>query len=191
MLATNLFLTVGVKNSPPWKLVKIIYSEAFFELRAFSRKKLTVMGRKTGTFHERKGLINRGDFVELDYLKHVSSGLDKDSVLSDLMNEYGNDVWNFAYFIVRQSKAADDISQEVFLAVYDKLYSFRGESSLKSWLLTITRNKSLKYLKSALIRKVMLVDYVMCKGSVLSSEAEAFDRQETRHIMGNDDEAAA
>ncbi|SFL74955.1 RNA polymerase sigma-70 factor, ECF subfamily [Paenibacillus sp. 1_12] len=120
--------------------------------------------------------------MEPHYLQHLTGGSDKDAILRDLMNQYGNDVWNFAFFLTRRSDAADDLSQDVFLSVYDKLYSFRGECSVKSWLLTITRNKSLNYLKSAFISKVTLVDYVIRRGSSRSAEEELFDRLETRHI---------
>jgi RNA polymerase sigma-70 factor, ECF subfamily len=120
--------------------------------------------------------------VEMDYIKYVTSGLDKDAVLRDLMDQYGNDVWNFAYFLIRRPGAADDISQEVFLTVFDKMHTFRGECSIKSWLLTITRNKSFKYLKNAFISKVTLVDYVFRKETVKSAESVVFDRMETRHI---------
>ncbi len=35
----------------------------------------------------------------------------------------------------------DDILQDVFLAAWDNLASFRGESSLRTWLLSIARHK--------------------------------------------------
>lgn len=57
-----------------------------------------------------------------------------------------------------QVGSADDITQEVFLKVYRNLYSFRCESSVKTWLLAITRNMTLDYRKSAFLRKVTLVD---------------------------------
>jgi len=120
--------------------------------------------------------------VEPHYLKYLAGGQDKEAVLADLMNQYGNDVWNFAFFLTRRSDAADDLSQEVFLAVYDTLFNFRGESSVKSWLLTITHNKSLKFLQSAFIRKVSLVEYILPKNHARSAEEELFDRMETKRI---------
>lgn len=90
----------------------------------------------------------------LDYLKHLTSGVDPDAALNDLMNEYGNDVWNFAFYLIRRSDAADDICQDVFLTLYEKLHTFRGESSIKSWLLTITRNKAYKYRRNAFFLKL-------------------------------------
>ncbi|WP_245850917.1 RNA polymerase sigma factor [Paenibacillus herberti] len=78
-------------------------------------------------------------------------------MLEDLMKRFGADVWNFAYFLTRSSDTADDLAQEVFLAAYRSLYNFRGgDESLKSWLLKITRNKTLHHLQSAFMRRVKL-----------------------------------
>ncbi|WP_282939721.1 sigma-70 family RNA polymerase sigma factor [Paenibacillus sp. RC67] len=116
-------------------------------------------------------------------MEFLVPGYDRDAVLRDLMQGYGEDVWNFAYFLTRQSHAADDISQDVFLSVYDRLYSFRGECSVKSWLLTITRNKSLHFLKSAFIRKVTLWDTMkLRKETAPSAEQVVFDKLESKEL---------
>ncbi|TBL79172.1 sigma-70 family RNA polymerase sigma factor [Paenibacillus thalictri] len=97
------------------------------------------------------------------------------------MDSFGNDVWNFAYFLTNRSDAADDISQEVFLAAFNGLYAFRGDCSVKSWLLTITRNKALHYLQSAFIRKVTLTDKLK-RGSSPSAEQVVFDRLDNHMV---------
>ncbi|WP_379357550.1 MULTISPECIES: sigma-70 family RNA polymerase sigma factor [unclassified Paenibacillus] len=94
--------------------------------------------------------------MEKHFMHYLAPGFDRSAVLEELMTEYGEDVWNFAYFLTRRREMADDISQDVFLIAYNRLYTFRGESSVKSWLLSITRNKSLNYLRSAFFRKVVL-----------------------------------
>jgi RNA polymerase sigma-70 factor, ECF subfamily len=130
------------------------------------------------------GLSNYIGVMKLEphYLKYLAETQDKDYILQDLMAKYGNDVWNFAFFLTRSSDAADDLSQDVFLAVYDRVYSFRGECTMKSWILTITRNKSLNYLKKQLIRKILPVKSFTRKGTVQSAEFQLFDRIETRRI---------
>ncbi|WP_245946758.1 RNA polymerase sigma factor [Paenibacillus cellulosilyticus] len=110
-----------------------------------------------------------------DYLKHLAHGYDRSVVLRELMDTFGDDVWNFAYFITKRSDVADDISQEVFIAAYNGLYDFRGNSSVKGWLLTITRNKALHYLQSAFIRKVTLTDKWM-GGTAPAAEQVVMDR---------------
>lgn len=106
----------------------------------------------------------------------MSSGYDKNKILQDLMVHFGEDVWNFAYSLTRQRNLADDIRQDVFVRVYDKLDTFRGQSSMKTWLFSITRNIAIDYRRSAFFRKVTLIDYVITKGSNPSAEKEFFEK---------------
>ena len=81
----------------------------------------------------------------------------KDSYdLETLMRTYGNDVLRMAYSYVKDYDTAEDIFQEVFLKVNAKLTEFRGESSVKTWLLRITVNACKDYLKSAYTRRVTM-----------------------------------
>lgn len=73
-----------------------------------------------------------------------------------LMESYGEDVWNYAYVITRNTYTADDVAQDVFIKAYRSQTSFRGEASVKTWLLRITRNTALSYQKRAFVRKVVL-----------------------------------
>lgn len=45
---------------------------------------------------------------------------------------------------------ADDIAQEVFLAVFRKGPEFDSEGSLKSWLFAVARNKAVDYLRKCI-----------------------------------------
>ncbi|MGO4494827.1 RNA polymerase sigma factor [Paenibacillus sp. 2RAB27] len=119
---------------------------------------------------------------DFEYLKYLAQGYDRELVLRDLMEEFGDDVWNFAFFLTRRSHVADDISQDVFLAAFTGMYAFRGDCSVKSWLLTITRNKSLHYLQGAFFRKVTLTDRFISTGSSPAAEQVVFDRNDTRDL---------
>ncbi|MEK8128411.1 sigma-70 family RNA polymerase sigma factor [Paenibacillus filicis] len=120
--------------------------------------------------------------LEPHYLQHLSHTSDKDVILRDLMKAYGEDVWHYAFFITRKADAADDISQEVFLTVYERMFTFRGECSVKSWLLSITRNKSMNLLRSFFLRKVTLVGEVFLKETSPSAESVVFERMQTHRI---------
>jgi RNA polymerase sigma-70 factor (ECF subfamily) len=115
--------------------------------------------------------------VDFLYLKHLSQGHTKNEVLQDLMVEYGQDVWNFAYSLTRRPSIADDIRQEVFVKAFHRLESYRGQSTVKTWLLAITRNSVTDYHRSAFFRKVMLVDYIKETGESPSAEQQYLDRQ--------------
>ncbi|WP_458125175.1 RNA polymerase sigma factor [Paenibacillus sp. Z3-2] len=85
--------------------------------------------------------------------------------LGSMMDDYGNDVWNYAYFLTKSAELADDLSQEVFIRAYSGIAHYRGECSLKTWLLTITRNTTFTYRKSKFFRSSLW-------GETLSMETE-------------------
>lgn len=95
--------------------------------------------------------------MSFDYLKHIAGGLDKAALFEELMLTYGQDVWRYAYFITRRRDLAEDIAQEVFVKAFEHLETFRGGTSVKSWLLRITRNAALDHLKTAWMRRVRLL----------------------------------
>ena len=56
---------------------------------------------------------------------------------------------------------ARDVTQQVFEEVCKGITSYRGESSVKTWLLAITRNQCLKEIDTHVRRSAMLRDHVM------------------------------
>ncbi|GGG70033.1 RNA polymerase sigma factor [Paenibacillus radicis (ex Gao et al. 2016)] len=99
-----------------------------------------------------------------------------------LMRDYGQEVWSFAYSIVKNHSMADDITQDVFLQVFSHVTSFRNESSIKTWLLKITRNISYNYRKAAFIRKVFLVGKVVITENSISAEQSYFEKEATNDV---------
>ena len=57
-----------------------------------------------------------------------------------LVKRYSKYVYTTAFFMVRDSHEAEDISQEVFVKVYLAVKGFRGLSSFKTWLRKLTVN---------------------------------------------------
>ena len=54
-------------------------------------------------------------------------------------------VYNTVLGIVQQQEDAEEITQDVFLKVYEALENFRGDSQLKTWIYKIAVNKSLDH----------------------------------------------
>jgi RNA polymerase sigma-70 factor (ECF subfamily) len=54
-------------------------------------------------------------------------------------------VFNTAIGIVQNAEDAEDISQEVFVQVYNSVNSFKGDSKFSTWLYRITITKSLDH----------------------------------------------
>jgi RNA polymerase sigma-70 factor (ECF subfamily) len=120
--------------------------------------------------------------LKLQYFKNLSHHDDAGLIIDDLMKEYGHEVWSYAYVMTRRREAADDLMQEVFLSAFRLMHTFRGESSMKTWLLSMTRNKCLNYLKSSFLRKVTLMDRIHSTLTVHSAEQELLDRIQTQEI---------
>jgi RNA polymerase sigma-70 factor (ECF subfamily) len=96
--------------------------------------------------------------VEDDYLININS-IDPPTVES-LVIKYWKDIWNFAFILTNKHDVADDIAQDTFVNAFLSLDSFRGESTVKTWLLKICRNQVINYKKSAFFRKIILDPFV-------------------------------
>jgi RNA polymerase sigma-70 factor (ECF subfamily) len=64
-----------------------------------------------------------------------------------IYKEYFGFVANVASRIVNSADDAEDVAQEVFMAIYRRLKTFRGESTLKTWIYRITLNTALNRAK--------------------------------------------
>jgi RNA polymerase sigma-70 factor (ECF subfamily) len=115
-----------------------------------------------------------------EYLKHVDS-VDV-SELTVLIDEYGDDIWKYAYYLTKNREQAKDIAQEVFIKAHYKIHTFRGQSTIKTWLLTITRNISLNYLSSSYFRRVRLFGNIKSKQSTSSAETDYISQQSTADV---------
>lgn len=56
-------------------------------------------------------------------------------------------VYNTALGIVQNAEDAEDVSQEVFVQLYESIQSFKGESKLSTWLYRITVSKAMDHLR--------------------------------------------
>ena len=77
-------------------------------------------------------------------LAQAAAGGDRDA-FERLMRLHERDVFRLAYNVCGSSSDAEDAAQEVFLCLYRKLGTFRGESKFTTWLYRLTMNVSLNY----------------------------------------------
>jgi RNA polymerase sigma factor (sigma-70 family) len=66
----------------------------------------------------------------------------------ELYNIHARMVFNLALQYVQNTEDAEEITQDVFVSVHQSFSSFKGESTLKTWIYRITINKSLDHIKS-------------------------------------------
>ena len=64
-----------------------------------------------------------------------------------LVTLFGGRVFSVALRLLQDRGEAEDLAQEVFVALYHHLPEFRGESRLSTWIYRITKNRALNRLK--------------------------------------------
>jgi len=65
----------------------------------------------------------------------------------DIYNQYKNLVFNLALQYCQNRQDAEEITQDVFVKIFDKWQTFRKDADLKTWIYRITINQSLDFLK--------------------------------------------
>jgi len=79
-----------------------------------------------------------------DIMDHLRKGLNKGKVFSEIVECFGKDLKVFAKYKCGQGNDAEDVYQDAMLAAYRYIDSFKGEASLKNWLLKIVSNACLQ-----------------------------------------------
>lgn len=80
-----------------------------------------------------------------DFFQQLKSG--NESAFTGLVAKYRKQVLNLSYRFLLNREDAEDVSQEVFIAVFHSLKNFREESGLGTWIYRITVSKCLDELK--------------------------------------------
>ncbi|MDR2123247.1 MAG: RNA polymerase sigma factor [Flavobacteriaceae bacterium] len=78
---------------------------------------------------------------------------DPDRGFRYLIKKYSNPIYWHIRKIVLIHDDADDVTQNVFIKVFQNLSSFKGDSSLKTWIYKIATNESINFLNSAAQKK--------------------------------------
>ncbi|MBM6618768.1 sigma-70 family RNA polymerase sigma factor [Bacillus suaedaesalsae] len=110
-------------------------------------------------------------------------------LLEEVMNQYGNDVLYLAFSYVKNYEMAEDLAQDVFIRFYEKIDTFRGEASYRTWLYRITVNRCKDYLRSWNYNKTFLNDKIVdfVKGNASSPEQIVVSNDEneelTMHVL--------
>ncbi len=120
------------------------------------------------------------DHQETEILNAFRSGKTHQA-LKRLMDFTGDLVYGMALHYTGNEDDAADITQDVFLKCWKKLGTFKGESPLKCWVLTVTRNTCFTFLKSRQ-RKITRDDVSMTETGLCESGFEGLS-PDIRHYM--------
>lgn len=71
------------------------------------------------------------------------------STAAEIFDRYSGRIYNFAYRFLKNSEAAEDATQEVFVKMMKYAKQFHGDAKLSTWLFSITANLCRDYLRKA------------------------------------------
>src|SRR6266581_2725970 len=78
--------------------------------------------------------------------------------LEQLLNRYETKVFRMALMFLRNPARAEEVTQEIFLKLWQALPDYDGRASPGTWLYTIARNTCLSAARSDSYRKTLPLD---------------------------------
>jgi len=97
--------------------------------------------------NDRVNALEAADTGELELVRRAQGG--DVAAFGDLVERHRRSVFRAALAAVASPTEAEDVAQEAFITAFQKLGTFRGEASFKTWLLAIAWRKALDRRKSA------------------------------------------
>lgn len=90
-------------------------------------------------------VFERGDEAEL--VRRLKSR--EPQAMADFYDRYGRMTYALIYRMVRNTAVAEDLVQETFLRVWNRVQAFDSEKgALAPWVLTVARNRAIDYIRS-------------------------------------------
>jgi len=81
-----------------------------------------------------------------------------DGALGLLLDRYQEKVFRLAFSILRETGRAEDVTQDIFLKLWQALPLYDGRASLSTWLYTIARNTCFSKLRKESIRMTVPIE---------------------------------
>jgi RNA polymerase sigma-70 factor (ECF subfamily) len=83
--------------------------------------------------------------TDADLVRDIKQG--DSAAMEEIVKRYSNKVYNLAYHLTRDSHAAEEIMQDVFLTVIAKVGTLTTEAYFSTWLYRVTTNAAYGYLR--------------------------------------------
>ena len=96
-------------------------------------------------------VVNFSELSDPDLLNWIKNA--DQSALGELYDRYHRLVYSLAYQTIGESAVAEEITQDVFLRIWEKAATYRAEQGkVLTWIVTITRNRAIDLYRRRRIR---------------------------------------
>jgi RNA polymerase sigma-70 factor (ECF subfamily) len=94
--------------------------------------------------------------AEQEFVRRIQAG--DVTAFDALFQQHCGKVFHQAIRLVGNAAEAEEVVQEVFLTVYEKIHTFRGEAAFTTWLFRLTANAALSRLRRRKRRKEVAME---------------------------------
>ena len=103
--------------------------------------------------------------------------------IEEVITQHGDYLLKIAYLFVKNEATAEDIVQDVFISFYQKQEQYRQESSLRTYLVKMTVNRSHDYLRSWKSKRLSLFEKITGKTTYQTPETEALIKSTKQELV--------
>lgn len=96
--------------------------------------------------------------LEQELLARVRNG--QSDAFGAIVRQYQDRIFNTCWRICGNLEDARDLTQEAFLKAYERLDTFKGQSTFYTWLFRIAVNMAISFQRSGARRRVVSLDHI-------------------------------
>lgn len=101
----------------------------------------------------------------------------------ELVHQYSEQLYWHVRGIVNSHDDTDDLLQDIFLKAWKALPSFRGESSVSTWLWRIATNEALSFLRKQKVRSMLRFESLDARAERVVDEDPWFNGDEAQRKL--------
>jgi RNA polymerase sigma-70 factor, ECF subfamily len=100
------------------------------------------------------------NFSEICCVYLFRGGMERlEDIIEQIYSTYKQMVYNYLLYLTSNTHTAEDLTQETFIKVFKYFNGFKGDSSIKTWLIKISRNTYITNLKKFSTAESNIDDY--------------------------------
>lgn len=122
--------------------------------------------------------------IPTDRLLLTQLAKDYSWALEPLMRRYESRIYNFVLKLLKSAELAEEITQDVFIKLWESRAEVVNVDSLPAWLYTVSRNRSLNVLKECTARHLREKNYTSRLALNVDGEGEMIYRN-LREVMAD------
>ena len=120
------------------------------------------------------------ELTDYDIIKRILSG--EQELFSELVTRYKRLVYSVVYNMLNDQQEVNDVSQEVFIRIYQSLGRYNPEFKFSTWTVKIATNLCLDILRKRKVESLPMDDITETASSMDTPEARYLKKERSKRI---------